>query len=301
VTKADGLRDEAFDALYGLGWTVVKHLPEGAARLLFRRIADRTWAAHGAGVRQLEKNLARVIGASPKDPRVRRLSRRAMRSYMRYWLECFRLPVMGSERILAGMNVTGAERIDRAREEGRGVVLALPHMGNYDHAGAWLVLQGHPLTTVAERLRPESLFDRFVAYRESLGFEILPLTGGDVSVFGVLARRLRQGGVVCLVADRDLSSTGVEVDFFGAPARLPGGPAALAVQTKAALLPVTLWYEEEQWGARVHEEIPDPGEGTRKERIRAMTQSLADAFAEGIAAHPADWHMLQRVWVEDLS
>jgi len=174
-------------------------------------------------------------------------------------------------------------------------------MGNYDHAGAWLVLQGHPLTTVAERLRPESLFDRFVAYRESLGFEILPLTGGDVSVFGVLARRLRQGGVVCLVADRDLSSTGVEVDFFGAPARLPGGPAALAVQTKAALLPVTLWYEEEQWGARVHEEIPDPGEGTRKERIRAMTQSLADAFAEGIAAHPADWHMLQRVWVEDLS
>ena len=301
MSRAAELRDEAVDALYALGWTAVKRMPEGMARLVFRKVADRTWASRGAGVRQLEKNLARVLGTTPQDPRVRRLSRESMRSYLRYWLESFRLPVMGGERIVSGMNVTGHEQIHKAVGEGRGVVLALPHMGNYDHAGAWLVLVGHPLTTVAERLKPESLFERFVAYRESLGFEILPLTGSDVSVFGVLARRLRQARVVCLVADRDLSDTGIEVDFFGSPARLPGGPAALAVQTKAALLPVTLWYEGDGWGARVHEEIPDPGEGDRRSRIRAMTQSLADAFAEGIAAHPADWHMLQRVWVEDLS
>ncbi|MEO3785109.1 phosphatidylinositol mannoside acyltransferase [Actinocorallia sp. B10E7] len=301
MSGADRLKGEAVDALYGLGWAAVKHVPEKAARRVFRRIADRTWAEHGKGVRQLEKNLARVLGVPPEDPRVRRLSRQAMRSYLRYWLESFRLPVMGKERIVSGMRITGDERIDKALGEGRGVVLALPHMGNYDHAGAWLVLRGQPLTTVAERLKPESLFERFVAYRESLGFEILPLTGSDVSVFGVLARRLREGRVVCLVADRDLSDTGIEVDFFGGTARLPGGPAALAVQTKAALFPVTLWYEGEHWGARVHEEIPDPGEGDRKARIRAMTQSLADAFAEGIAAHPADWHMLQKVWVEDLS
>ncbi len=301
MSGATGLRDKAFDSLYALGWTAVKHMPEGAARRLFTRIADRTWAKRGKGVRQLEKNLARVLGVPPQDPRVRRLSREAMRSYLRYWLESFRLPVMSRERIVSGMHITGYEQIERILGEGRGVVVALPHMGNYDHAGAWLVAQGRPLTTVNERLKPESLFERFVAYRESLGFEILALTGSDVSVFGVLARRLREGRVVCLVADRDLTATGIEVDFFGGPARLPGGPAALAVQTKAALLPVTLWYEGDGWGARVHEEIPDPGEGDRKARTRAMTQSLADAFAEGISAHPADWHMLQKVWVEDLS
>ncbi len=299
--RAARLRDEAADGLYALGWGAVKYLPEGVADRVFQRIADRTWAGRGARVRQLERNLARVLGVTPDDPRVRRLSRKTMRSYLRYWKESFRLPVMGRERILSGMHVTGEDQIFKALADGRGVVLALPHMGNYEHAGAWLVLQGQPITTVAERLKPESLFERFVAYRESLGFEILPLTGSEVSVFGVLARRLRQTRVVCLVADRDLSETGVEVDFFGSPARMPGGPAALAVQTKAALLPVTLWYEGDGWGARVHEEIPDPGEGPRKARIRAMTQSLADAFAEGISAHPEDWHMLQKVWVEDLS
>ena len=205
MSRAAELRDEAADALYALGWTVVKRMPEGMARLVFQKVADRTWASRGAGVRQLEKNLARVLGTTPQDPRVRRLSRASMRSYLRYWLESFRLPVMGGERIVSGMNVTGHEQIHKAVGEGRGVVLALPHMGNYDHAGAWLVLVGHPLTTVAERLKPESLFERFVAYRESLGFEILPLTGSDVSVFGVLARRLRQARVVCLVADRDLT------------------------------------------------------------------------------------------------
>ncbi|GAA3210374.1 phosphatidylinositol mannoside acyltransferase [Actinocorallia longicatena] len=294
------LKDGAADAAYALGWAVVKRMPEPAARLLFQKIADRTWKKHGKGVRQLEKNLSRVTGEAADGPAVRALSRLTMRSYMRYWLETFRLPVLGEERIVSGMHVSGHDQIHENVKAGRGVVVALPHMGNYDHAGAWLVHVGHPLVTVAERLKPESLFERFMAYRESLGFEILPLTGG-ASSFGILARRLREGRVVCLVADRDLSATGVEVELFGGTARLPGGPAALAVQTGAALLPVTLWYEGDDWGARVHDEIPQPVDGTRQEKVQAMTQALADRFAEGIAAHPQDWHMLQKVWVEDLS
>jgi lauroyl/myristoyl acyltransferase len=198
------------------------------------------------------------------------------------------------------MKITGDKELFAILDSGRGVVMALPHMGNYDHAGAWLVHCGHPLSTVAERLKPEKLFERFVAYRESLGFEILPLTGG-ASSFGTLARRLRQGRPVCLVADRDLSSTGIDVDLFGSAARFPGGPAALAIQTGAALLPVTLWYEGPNWGARVHEEIPVPEDGSRREKTRIMTQGLARAFEAGIAAHPEDWHMLQKVWVEDLT
>ncbi|RAY17202.1 phosphatidylinositol mannoside acyltransferase [Actinomadura craniellae] len=294
-------RDEATDALYALGWTVVRKMPERAARQVFMAIADRTWRRRGAGVRQLEKNLCRVLGKDAVDAEVRALSRRSMRSYLRYWLEVFRLPEMSRERVLAGMRITGHEALFEALDSGRGAVVALPHMGNYEQAGAWLVYQGYPFTTVAERLRPESLFDRFVAFRESLGMEVLALGGGNgATVFGTLARRLRAGGCVCIVADRDLTESGLEVEFFGRPARMPGGAAALAAQTGAALFPATLWYEGEHWGARVHEEIPVPAEGTRQEKARAMTQGVADAFAAGIVAHPEDWHMLQRVWLEDL-
>jgi KDO2-lipid IV(A) lauroyltransferase len=294
------MRDGITDAAYALGWAAVRHMPEPMARQIFTLIADRTWQKRGRGVRQLEKNLRRVVGDDVSEDALRELSRQGMRSYLRYWMESFRLPSMSRERILSGMRITGVDEIFKELDSGRGVVAALPHMGNYDHAGAWIALSGMPFTTVMERLKPASLYDRFVAYRGGLGMEVLPAGGGNGDVFDTLAQRLRGGGLVCLVADRDLTVSGIEVDFFGRIAKLPAGPAALAVQTGAALRPVTLWYEGTHWGARVHEEIPVPDEGDRQEKIRAMTQSLAHAFQQSVAAHPEDWHMLQRVWVEDL-
>ncbi|MFB9834209.1 phosphatidylinositol mannoside acyltransferase [Actinoallomurus acaciae] len=291
------MRDEVADAAYGLGWAAVRHMPEPVAHEIFMLIADRAWQRHGRGVRQLEKNLRRVVGDGPSEDELRRLSRRGMRSYFRYWLESFRLPSMSRERILSGMRITGVEELYKDLDAGRGVVVALPHMGNWDHAGAWIALSGTPFTTVMERLKPESLYDRFVAYRARLGMEVLPATGGADDVFATLARRLDDGGLVCLVADRDLTRTGVEVDFFGRAARFPAGPAALAVRTGAALRPATLWYEGADWGVRVHDEIAVPG---GDDDVPAMTQSVARTFQQGIAAHPEDWHMLQRVWVEDL-
>lgn len=288
------------DTAYGLGWAAVRRVPEPMARFTFERIADRIWRKRGRGVLQLEKNLRRVVGDDVSEARLRSLSRHGMRSYFRYWMEAFRLPTMSRERIVDGMRVSGHEKILSNLDSGRGVVLALPHMGNYDHAGAWVTMIGAPFTTVQERLKPESLYDRFVEYRESLGMEILPLTGGGGHVFGTLAQRLRQGRLVCLVADRDLTESGIEVDFFGRTARMPAGPAALAVQTGAALMPVTLWYEGDDWGARVHDEVSVPDAGDRKAKIAEMTQQTAHVFEDGIAAHPQDWHMLQRVWVEDL-
>ncbi|MEX2984995.1 phosphatidylinositol mannoside acyltransferase [Streptomyces sp. C36] len=293
------MRERLTDALYGLGWGTVKKLPEPMATALGRNIADAAWKRRGQGVTRLEANLARVVpDAGPQ--RLAELSRAGMRSYMRYWMESFRLPVWSEDRIRSGFDPEGLHHLEEALASGRGVVAALPHMGNYDLAGAWVTTRlGVPFTTVAERLKPETLYDRFVAYREGLGMEVLPHAGG--SAFGTLARRLRSGGLVCLVADRDLSASGIEVTFFGEAAKMPAGPAALALQTGAVLLPVTLWYDSSPvMRGRIHAPVEVPGEGTRGEKATAMTQAVADAFASGIAEHPQDWHMLQRLWLADL-
>ncbi len=287
------------DALYGLGWGTVKKLPEPVAVRLGRTIADLAWKQRGKGVQRLESNYARVVpDASPE--RLAELSRAGMRSYLRYWMESFRLPAWSPERIKNGFDPKDVHYLTDGLASDRGVILALPHMANWDLAGAWVTTKLEtPFTTVAERLKPETLYDRFVAYREGLGMEVLPHSGG--SAFGTLARRLRDGGLICLVAERDLSSSGVEVKFFGEATRMPAGPALLAQQTGALLLPVTLWYDESPvMQGRVHPPVEVPETGTRAEKTSVMTQALADAFATGIADHPEDWHMLQRLWLADL-
>jgi KDO2-lipid IV(A) lauroyltransferase len=285
---------------YLLGWRLLRHLPERWAYGLFQLIADRIWRRRGSSVRQLERNLARVLGDDATPERLAELSRAAMRSYLRYWCDAFLLPNWTPERIDSGLIVEGIEHVDAANQAGKGFIFALPHMGNWDLAGAWAIRYlDRQLSTVAERLRPPELFDRFVAYRTNLGMEVLPVDGGP-TVFGTLARRLRAGGLVCLIADRDMSRSGIDVEFFGEAARMPAGPAALAAQTGAALLPVTLWYEADGAHARVGAPIEVPATGNRPRQVAAMTQLLADAFGEGIARHPADWHMLQRIWLADL-
>ncbi|MFJ9378406.1 phosphatidylinositol mannoside acyltransferase [Streptomyces sp. NPDC101455] len=287
------------DALYGLGWGAVKKLPEPAAVRLGRTVADLAWKRRGKGVQRLESNYARVVpDASPE--RLAELSRAGMRSYLRYWMESFRLPAWSAERVKAGFDPKDVHHLTDGIASDRGVILALPHMANWDLAGAWVTTRLEtPFTTVAERLKPETLYDRFVAYREGLGMEVLPHSGG--TAFGTLARRLRDGGLVCLVAERDLSASGVEVKFFGEPTRMPAGPALLAQQTGALLLPVTLWYDDSPvMKGRVHPPVEVPESGDRAEKTSVITQALADAFATGIADHPEDWHMLQRLWLADL-
>ncbi|WP_426362943.1 phosphatidylinositol mannoside acyltransferase [Streptomyces sp. E-08] len=293
------LKERLSDGLYGAGWATVKKLPEPVAAGLGRRIADLAWKRRGKSVLRLESNLARVVpDATPE--RLAELSQAGMRSYMRYWMESFRLPTWSKERVERSIDIKDRHILEDGLAAGRGVILALPHLANWDLAGVWVTRSlGVPFTTVAERLKPESLYDRFVAYRESLGMEVLPHTGG--SAFGTLARRLRAGGLICLVADRDLSASGTEVTFFGDTARMPAGPAILAQQTGALLLPVTLWYDDTPvMQGRIHAPIDVPESGTRAEKTSLMTQALADAFASGIADHPEDWHMLQRLWLADL-
>ncbi|HEY3908084.1 MAG TPA: phosphatidylinositol mannoside acyltransferase [Streptosporangiaceae bacterium] len=286
---------------YAIGWSALCRVPESWAAGAFRNVADIAWRRQGTSVRLLEGNLLRVLGTDADGAQLRALSREAMRSYARYWLEIFRLPVMSKELLVSRMDENGhVEEMLGHLAAGRGVVIPLPHMGNWDQAAAWVIGRGaNSITTVMERLEPESLYERFLAFRQELGLEVLPASGGS-SPFGVLAQRLRRGGLVVLPSDRDVAGGGVEVDFFGERALMMGGSAALAIQTGAALMPATLWFTDDGWGVRIHEEIPVPAIGDRWQKAAAMTQDVARCFEQGIREHPADWHMLQRVFVSDL-
>lgn len=291
-----GVKARLTGTAYAAGWALVRRLPEPLVRRLFDRIADLATRRRGRGVRRLESNLRRVLGP---EVDLAPVLRAGMRSYLRYWCEAFRLPVMAPERIVSRTRVLGEERFRAELASGRGVIAALPHMGNWDLAGAWAVLTDAPFATVAERLEPESLFRRFVEFRESIGMEVIPLTGGERPPAELLRERLRAGGFLALLADRDLTAAGIEVDFFGGTAKVPAGPAALALDTGAALFPVTLWYDGPVHVIRFHEPVPAPEGGTREDKLRAMSQHVVDGFAEGIAEHPQDWHMLQRIWVDE--
>lgn len=284
---------------YTLGWRAVRAIPETAAAAAFAHAADLATRRNGPSVRQLRANLARVTGHRLSANELDDLVRAGMRSYARYWLETFRLPSMDIEQTLARVTTENWAGLQAAAESGRGVVFALPHSGNWDVAGLWLVQRGYRFSTVAERLQPESLFDQFLAYRESLGMRVLALTGGDQPVVQVLAERLRAGEVVCLVAERDLSRHGVQVDFFGEPTRMPAGPALLAATTGAALMPAHLFFTPNGWGQWIGDPI-DLGTGRLRDRVQRGTQALADTFATRIAKYPQDWHMLQRLWIADL-
>jgi lauroyl/myristoyl acyltransferase len=294
-------RGHVVDLAFAAGWGLVKSAPDRLARRGFTAGADAAAVRNGAGTRQLRKNLRRVVGPNVSELQLDVLVGDALRSYSRYWLETFRLPKMDHRRIVASINanVTGLAYVDAARELGRGIIFVLPHQGNWDACGLWLVARDGRFTTVAERLKPESLYDRFVEYRQRLGFEVLPLTGGARPPFDVLKDRLRDGRNICLLADRDLSRNGVEVSLFGETTRMPGGPALLAATTGAALINAGLFFTRDGWGVRFSPPIPVP-EGRLRDQVGAVTQLMADNFARDVSAHPADWHMLQKLWLADL-
>jgi phosphatidylinositol dimannoside acyltransferase len=296
--------------LYTFAWRHAGRLPGWLVRGAGIVAADLTWALRLGGVDRLEANLARV--RPDLDARgLRRLGRLAMRSYLRYFGEAFTLSPLTTAQIDARVRVVGLENLARPTREGHGVVLALGHLGNWDLAGAWARRHVAPVTTVAERLEPAEVFDEFVRFRESLGLKILAL--GDPDVFRTLVREVRDGPVIVpLLADRDLTSKGVEVDLFGRRARVAAGPAALALTADAPLLTTVIMYERlhgarrraagSPWGIRLDfiPVPPLPDDVPRAERVGALTQAWVDQLAVGITQRAQDWHMLQRVFVEDL-
>lgn len=285
--------------------------PEVVSRGLMVVAADITWLGHGAGVRRLEANLRRVRPQAGRRE-LRRLSRQGMRSYLRYYAEAFALPRLTPEQINARVRPVGVGPPLEAAGQGRPVVLALAHQGNYDLAGAWASVHVAPATTVAERLNPPEIFDAFVRMRESVGMRIIPLDRGS-DAFRELVRTAQRGRVLLpLLADRDLTSRGLEVDFLGERARVAVGPAALSIATGAMLVPTQVRHERlhgerrraagTPWGVVVTfgTPVPVPTGVPRSEQVRLMTQAWVDVLGAEIIEHPTHWHMLQKVFVADL-
>ena len=298
--------DRLWLQLFRLGWKGVRLLPDAAAYRLFERLAVLTHARGGRDVQRMRANYA-VARPDLDHDELDDLVRAGLRSYLRYWCDAFRLPDRSPADLAAMVRCVGDDPVRADIAAGRGQVLFLGHLGNWDTAGAWATCHLTPVTTVAERLRPEQLYAEFLAFRERLGMTILPLTGAQAT-FPALLRTVRDGGFVPLLADRDLTETGVGVLFCGRPARMAAGPAALAVATGARLRPVSVYYElrpDRSPGPSAYRividfgaPVDDPGTASRAERIAAMTQQCADALSVAVRAHTQDWHMMQRVFVE---
>lgn len=287
------MKDNIAAYAYFAGWRIVRWLPEPTAYRLAYAAADFLTKRNGKNVARLRSNLRRAkpeITALDLDL----LVFDAMRSYMRYWCDTFRFPDWSPQRVRETVTVTNEHLLIDAIEAKTGVIVSLPHAGNWDHAGAYFCAKGINLVTVAERLKPEKLFLKFLGYRQAMGMEVLPLDG---RVLGTLAQRLRQGALVALVADRDLSRTGIDVDFFGGPSRMPAGPALLALKTNAPLITAFVSYTE----SGIHIDfklIILPNAGSEAEKVSEIVQMTAKHFEEGISEHPEDWHMLQRIWTD---
>ena len=219
-------------------------------------------------------------------------------NYGRYWLEIFRLPVeVRHGSVLPNFTIEGYEHVTEALARGRGVILALPHLGGWEWAAAWMAAQGHHMLAVVEPLEPPELLEWFVRQREAIGLEIVPI---DPDVSRHVLRALRDNRIVCLLSDRDLTGDGVEVGFFGERTTLPAGPATLALRTGAALLPVAVYFTEGR-GHRgvVLPQISTERVGRLREDVARITQSLADQFEVLIRAAPEQWHLLQPNWPSD--
>lgn len=280
---------------YQAGWAVTKSIPRPLATALFNGIADVA-SKKGKEPQQLRRNLARVVG--PENV-TRDLVRRSMRSYMRYWREAFQLPAMAgpelAKQLDKGLTPELHKHLNAMVEGGKGGVFVLPHSANWDMAGMWLVQNVGEFTTVAERLRPESLFDAFVEYRRSLGFDVIALTGHDVPPMDHMMKTLDRGGIVCLMGERDLTGRGVVVDFFGEKCSMPAGAALLAKRRGCPLHVVRMYFTEDGWGMDLSEALDT------SRSVEEIVQQQADLFAENIAKNPEDWHMLQPLWHADLS
>jgi lauroyl/myristoyl acyltransferase len=265
--------------LFGLGGATAFHLAPGARTVV-------------------QGNLRRVLGPAAGPEVLRAASREAFLSYARYWYDMFRLRAMTDAEFMARVKADGDHNLQAAVEGGRGGIVALPHIGNWDAAGRWVHLRGWRITAVAELLRPERLFRMFLEHRRALGMDIVPLYD-DRSVGRDLIRRLSENEVIALVADRDLKGRGVEVEMFGETRLVPPGPALLSLVSNSPLMACAVYDTEDGWLIRIGAPLEIDRTDVLRDDVTALTRALAAEYERAIAAAPTQWHMFQPAWPED--
>lgn len=292
------IKSQLIDSGYWLGWNLLWRLPERFDRILFKQIANIAWKLRGKGVTQLELNLSRVLDVPPQDPKIRSLSKKTIQSYMRYYCETFLLPRWSSNQITESVRAVNSPPVMAAVKQG-GVILTLPHSGNWDLAGAWAAKEFGALCTVAERLRPEGVFQKFLKMRLDRGLTIMPLTG-EGGTYEFLKANLLSGKPVALVGDRDVGGNGMSNQFFGHRAVLPIGAAVLAVDTGLPLFTCSTWYDGKKLVIEFDDELEYSKEPvTGRDRLRKaqdITATIAKRFEKHISSHPENWHQLQPIW-----
>ena len=292
------LKSSAVDASYWLGWLLFWRLPTRFSYWFFNQSANIVWKRDIRGVRQLELNLARVHGYEESDPRIRNLSLLAIQSYMRYYCETFLLLRWSKEEIFRTVQAENVEPLETALKSG-GAVLCLPHLANWDLAGAWAALYFGSVCSVAERLRPEGVFQKFLAMRAALGVKLMPLTG-EGGTYEFLRDHVNEGELVALLGDRDVSKSGMSNEFFGHRASIPIGAALLALDTGRPLFTCAPWYDGENMVITFDNEIEfdrSPVQGReRLRRAQEVTALIIGNFEKHIAAHSNNWHQLQPIW-----
>ena len=281
-------------ALFTSLGTVLEWLPE---RL---DVAVAKSLALGLGRRspsraRLARNLARVLrgeGRAPSAELLERYVARGFASYGQYWAEGAKLPALSERAITSRFVIAeGLEHLEEAFALGRGVVIALPHVGSWEWGGSFIASLGMPMTAIAEELSPPALFEWFKAKRESIGIHVEPL---NAEASTKLLNVLKSGGVVGLLCDRDIAGGGVEVEFFSSRVTLPGGPATLALRTGATLLAAACYAGPgRDHFAVVTAPIPAQREGRLREDVTRVTQAIAEELEDLIRRAPEQWHVLE--------
>ncbi|MEY3127684.1 MAG: hypothetical protein RIS06_240 [Actinomycetota bacterium] len=281
--------------LYLFAWKLIALLPEKSAYQLANFVSDRIYKKNGKGIRRLRSNYARVM-PEYAAAKLEELTKLGMRSYLRYWFDTFRLSRWSKNRIISTTQVIRENLLRDPIQSKQGCIVALPHAGNWDHAAAYFCSTGITLTAVVEKLKPEAIFKKFLAYRESIGIEAI---SHKEKTIPILTKRLQAGKLIALVADRDMSRNGVEVNFFGKTSKMPSGPAILAIKTGAPLITAYVCYTLDGIQIIFDETIKPTNSGNEEDQIKIITQSIADNFAKRIKEYPVDWHMLQRIWIDE--
>ncbi len=265
---------------------LIRSLGESSGRIWHRFDGKRAAMAR--------RHMVRVT----KGHAVPHASELVMESYGRYfaealWIRARRIPGMLDETVTEGL-----ERIIDARDRGKGMIYALPHMGNWEVAAPVAGREGVPVVAVAEKLPNRRITEWFTAMRAECGIEIV-LATGRVEVMRRLEQALAENKAVALPSDRDLKGRGVEVEFFGEKTTLPPGPATLAVRTHAPLFPVGTYFSDGGYRVVVREPIPVPEGLKRGEQVKLMTQALAHEFETIIREAPYQWHVVVPNWPSD--